>query len=73
MIAKNNIEKFIESIKNVLLKTALVIIYFLGLGISKVLVILFQRDLVWYEKADESFWEDFEGQNRNIKEFKMQS
>jgi len=68
------IQKYIRIIQKIIITIALFIIYIVGLGITLILVIIFNRRLLGVEKREkDTFWKDAEGYEADISECKRES
>lgn len=66
--------KVIWVVQKVLIRVLLVFTYYIGFGITYVIVLLFKRKLLGgYNKNQDSFWKDAEGYNPDMGECLRQS
>lgn len=71
---KNITMKIVKIIQKNLVTITLILIYYVGFGVTKLFVLLLNRRLLWKKKSGkESFWVESSGYNPMIEDCKRQS
>lgn len=74
MVIKRKIQNFIRRIQKLLITLLLFIVYFLCLGITLILMAIFNRKaLTGYSKGDNTFWIEAQGYEADIEDSMRQS
>jgi len=71
---QNRIIKIVGIIQKFLVVIFLIITYYIGVGITYILALIFNRKLLWVKKPNENtFWLEAESYESYIENFKRQS